>query len=124
MRVGTTRVQVVDGRAVAGPTGYGTHEQNLVESELSVVEALLGRLQLHLVGANLEDLRNTLREPAMRAGRHELHMDLYPSVGTLDLDVRSGRVLAVLGVVVGALQIVERRGDAEGRGRGWLRECQ
>src|SRR5438034_4683196 len=124
MRARATQVQPLDGRAVAAPTRYGTHEQNLVESELSVVEALLGRLQLHLVGANLEDLRNTLRETAMRAGRHELHMDLYAPVRTLNLDVRSGRVLAVLGVVVGPLQIVERGGDAEGRVRGRRFECQ
>src|SRR5712675_1427564 len=99
MRARSTQVQPLDGRAVAAPTWHGTHEQNLVESELSVVEALLSRLQRHLVGPNLQDLRDPLCEPVMIARRHELHMDLYPSVRTLDLDVRSCRVLAVLRVV-------------------------
>src|SRR5258705_7863947 len=120
MRPRATQEQPLDRSAVAAPAGDGTHEQNLVESELSMVEALLGRLQGHLVGPNFQDLRDSLCEPVMIAGRHELHMDLYPSVRTLDLDVRSCRVLAVLGVVIGPLQIVERGGDAECGVRGRL----
>src|SRR5260221_2868751 len=58
----------------------------------------------------------------MRAMRDELHMNLPPPIRTLHLDVRGARVLAVFDVVIGPLQIVERRRDAGRRVRGRLLE--
>src|SRR5882672_4203609 len=94
-----TQVQPLDWRAVAAPTRHGTHEQNLVESELSMVEALLGRLQSHLVGLNLQDLGDALCEPVLRSRRHVLDVQLEAvAVGALHLDVRGGGSSAVLRV--------------------------
>src|SRR6266511_3982016 len=76
MRARATQVQPLDGRAVAAPTRYGTHEQNLVESELSVVEALLGRLQLHLVRPNLQYVGDAFCEPVQRPRWHVLDVQL------------------------------------------------
>src|SRR6266566_5362298 len=115
MRTRATQIQPLDRRAVAAPARYRTHEENLVESELSVVEALLGWLQCELVGPHLQVLRHPIREGVMRAGRDELHMNLHPPIRALHLDVWGARVLAVFGVVIGPLQIVERGGDAECR---------
>src|SRR5205814_6733310 len=74
MRPRPTQIQPVDRGAIAAPARDRTHEQNLVESELSVVEALLDRLQRDLVGPNLQELRHAIREGVMRARRDELHM--------------------------------------------------
>src|SRR5882672_11472749 len=114
MRSGAAQVQALDGGAITAPTGDGTHEQNLVESKLSVVEACLRRLQLHLIRPNVESLRDALRESLVRSRRYELHVELQAiAVEALHLDVRRCRVPAVLGVVVGPLQVVEGWRDAE-----------
>src|SRR2546425_7015606 len=70
MRARAAQIQPLDGGAVAAPTRYGTHEQNLVESELSVVEALLGCFQLHLIRLHFQDTRNPRRQLAMRSEEH------------------------------------------------------
>src|SRR5438105_8229525 len=51
MRARTAQIQPVQRRAVAAPTGYWAHEENLVESKLSVVEVPLGRIRIQLIGA-------------------------------------------------------------------------
>src|SRR5258708_36520254 len=107
MRARATQVQPLDRGTVAAPTRYGTHEQNLVESKLSVVEALLGRLQLHLVGSNLQYLGDALCEPVLRSRRHVLDVQLEAvAVGALHLDVRGPASSAVLCVVLGGLRRV------------------
>src|SRR5213078_1153809 len=58
---------------------------------------------------------HAIREGVMRARRDELHMNLHSPIRALHLDVRGARVLAVFGVVIGPLQIVERGGDTERR---------
>src|SRR6266540_3386427 len=103
-----------DRGTVAAPAGDGTHEQNLVESELSVVEVLFGCLQLQLIRPSFEDLRDALRQPLMGSRWHVLDVELQAvSIEALHLDVRGRRVSAVLGVVVGPLQVVEGWRDAE-----------
>src|SRR5207245_9214444 len=67
------QVQPLDRGAIAAPAGDGTHEQNLVESELTVVEVPLGRavlqlllvrrVQLDLAGLRAQDLRDALLQP-------------------------------------------------------------
>ena len=46
MRARPAQIQPVQRRAVAAPTRDGAHEENLVESKLSVVEVALGEIQL------------------------------------------------------------------------------
>src|SRR2546422_887173 len=88
MRARATQIQPLDGGPVAAPTRYGTHEQNLVESELSVVEALLGCFQLHLIRLHFQDTRNPRRQLAMPSRSDVLHMQFEPSVSSLDFDAR------------------------------------
>src|SRR5947208_16651352 len=88
MRARATQVQPFDRCAVTAPTRDGTHEQNLVESELSVVEALLRGLQLYLIRLHLQDSRNPLQQVAMRSGSDVLHVELQPAVGPLHFDIR------------------------------------
>src|SRR6266480_4939073 len=113
MRARATQIQPLARRAVATPSRYRTHEQNLVESELPVVEALLGRLQLDLIGSNVQGLRDPLRQPLMLSRGDVLDVELHPTVGSLHLYVRRRGVPAVLHIVVGALEISERRRHAE-----------
>ncbi|OLD21115.1 MAG: hypothetical protein AUJ01_02820 [Acidobacteria bacterium 13_1_40CM_3_65_5] len=82
-----------------------------------MVEALLGCFQLHLIRLHFQDTRNPRRQLAMRSRGDVLHMQFEPSVSSLDFDVRRRRVPAVFGVIVGALEVVERGRDAEGRVR-------
>src|SRR5258708_36072201 len=118
MRARATQVQPLDGRAVAAPTRYGTHEQNLVESELSVVEALLGHLELHLVRPNLQYLGDALCERVLRSRRHVLDVQLEAvAVRALHPDVPGRGSSAVVCVVVGPLQGFAGGGGAVGRGK-------
>src|SRR2546426_1920644 len=117
MRARATQIQPLDGHAVAAPTWYGTHEQNLVESELSMVEALFGGLHLDLIWLGVQSSGYLVSKVLMRSRGDVLDMQFESSVGSLDFDVRRRRVPAVFGVVVGALEVVERGRDAEGRVR-------
>src|SRR5437762_9757611 len=107
MRARAAQIQPLDRRAVAAPTRHGTHEQNLVESELSVVEALLDRLQLHLARPNLEYFGDAFCETVLRARRHVLDVQLQAvAIGALHLDARGRGRSAVLAIALGPLQIV------------------
>src|SRR2546428_236197 len=107
MRARATQIQPLDGGAVAAPTRYRTHEQNLVESELSVVEALFGGLHVDLIWLGVQGPGYLVSEVLMRSRDDILHVQLQPAIRPLHLDVRRCRVAAVLGVVVGAPEILD-----------------
>ena len=107
MSARAAQIEPCDGRAIAAPARYGTHEQNLVESELSVVEALFGGLHVDLIWLGVQGPGYLVSKVLMRSRDDILHVQLQPAIRPLHLDVRRCRVAAVLGVVVGALEIIE-----------------
>src|ERR1051326_819993 len=107
MRAGAAEVESLDRHAIAAPAGYRTHEQNLVESQLAMVEAGRRRLGREAAGLDVEKTCDGSDE-AVAAPGDVLHVHFGATVRALQLDVRRRGIAPVLGVVVGALEVIER----------------
>src|SRR5438045_2100902 len=115
MRARPAQVQSLDRGTITAPARNGTHEQNLIESQLAVVEALVGRLERELPELDAEELGDGPSQAivSIRPRRHILHVDFQPAICPLDFDIWRCRGSAVLRVIVGVLEVFERRRDAK-----------
>src|ERR1041384_6157606 len=100
MRAGAAEVESLDRHAIAAPAGYRTHEQNLVESQLAMVEAGRRRLEREPAGLDVEKPCDGSDE-AVAARGHVLHVHFYGTVRAPHVDRRRRGIAPVLGVVVG-----------------------